>query len=124
MAITPEEFKARFPEFDSVDDLRVQTFIDKMLLNVGENEWGAYFVEGQLYLTAHLLTLAERASNSGGTPGAGPVVSRKIGDVSVSFASPTASTGDASEAYYKQTAYGEEYWRLMRIVGEGMVAVV
>lgn len=124
MAITPAEFKARFEEFASVPDLRVQTFIDKALLNIGESEWGAYFVEGQLYLTAHFLTLANQSQNSGGAPSPGVVSSRKIGDVSVTFAVPTEATGDAAASYYNQTAYGQEYYRLMRIVGEGMVAIV
>jgi hypothetical protein len=124
VAITPAEFKERFPEFDSVDDLRVQTFIDKALLNIGESEWGAYFVEGQLYLTAHFLALDERSRNSGGTPEAGPVIARKIGDVSVTFASPASASGGSVENPYGQTSYGQEYWRLVKIVGEGMVAIV
>jgi hypothetical protein len=124
MAITPSEFKERFEEFASTSDSRIQIFIDKALLNIGEGEWGAYFTEGQLYLTAHFLALANQTQNSGGEPVTGVVSSRKIGDVSVTFMVPTALQGDVATFFYNQTAYGQEYYRLMRIVGEGMAAIV
>ncbi|MEJ2568888.1 MAG: DUF4054 domain-containing protein [candidate division WOR-3 bacterium] len=95
MAITPSEFKERFEEFASTSDSRIQIFIDKALLNI-----------------------------SGGEPVTGVVSSRKIGDVSVTFMVPTALQGDVATFFYNQTAYGQEYYRLMRIVGEGMAAIV
>lgn len=128
MAVIPTDFKARFPEFDSISDARIQSFIDKALLNLSESVWGDYFVEGQLYLAAHFLTLAIASENSGGSGAgvaAGPVASRSIGDVSVSFAVPSdVSSGSGTAAYFSKTPYGLEYWRLVKIVGEGLVAVV
>ncbi len=123
MAITPAEFQARFTEFVSVSDPRIQTFIDKALLNLDEGVWGNYFVEGQLYLTAHFLTLAEiSAKSSSGSAGLSPLASKSIGDVSYSFATGTVESG--SETYFQATTYGQEYWRLCKIVGAGIVAII
>ena len=126
MAIVPSDVKTRFPEFSAVADARVQTFIDKALLHLDESLWGTYFIEGQLYLTAHFLSLSLTTDSSGGSsPGvSGPVASRSIGDVSVSFVVPDSSNTTESSVFYGKTPYGQEYWRMVKIVGEGIVAVV
>jgi len=124
MSITPTEFKVRFPEFDLVLDARITTFINKALLNIDVGVWGNYYEEGQLYLTAHFLQLAIQSENSdGSTSGNAPISSKKIGDVAISFAVGSVESG-TSAAYFNSTAYGQEYWRLCKIVGEGMVVVI
>lgn len=119
--MTPTEFKARFPEFDSVDDSRIQVFIDDAELELDEGVWGTWYEKGLAYLTAHFLTIANQtAAGASGSTG-GPVASRSVGDVSISFARG-ASTG-ATEDYFNSTSYGQEYFRMVNIVGVRALAV-
>ena len=122
--IYPADFKIRFPEFDTISDARIQIFIDKSILNLDEGLWDARYNEGLYYLTAHFLQLGENTANQGGgSGGTAPLSSKSIGDVSISFATGSID-GDSSAAYYNSTTYGQEYWRMLMIVGEGMVAVI
>lgn len=120
-SITPTEFKARFPEFATIADARIQIFIDDSELEMSESYWGDLFARGQSYLTAHLLALGEQSATgaSGGT--AGPVTSKSVGGVSVSFGGPTIT--DSTEGYWLTTSYGQEYWRLLQQIGLGWVIV-
>jgi hypothetical protein len=124
MALVPADFKIRFPEFDAIDDLRVQFWLNDAILEVGEDAWGTLGEKGAMLLAAHFLQLdLERQgdeSNSGGLVSS-RVTMRKVGDVQVSFARATAD--DATEDWYLQTSYGSEYLRLKLRVGMGAVAV-
>ena len=84
--------------------------------------WGTLYVQGCLYLAAHLLTLQVRTAAAGaGESGAGPVTRRKAGDVEVSHG---AAVGVLSrDAVYATTPYGIEFLALARSVG-GVGAVV
>lgn len=117
MAITPALFKIRFPEFDSVDDARIQIYIDDSVLIVNENYWGVKYNLGLYYLTAHYLALAisnEAIVSSGPAPPGltGPVSSRSVGDSSISYSNNPAD-GDASK-YLSQTSYGAHFLYLMQ----------
>ena len=119
--MTPDEFKVRFPEFDSIEDDRIQFFLDKAALLVSECRWGTLYDEGVALLAAHYLALSIiQESASSATPSF-PVSSKKVGDVQINYAVPTAASG--TEAYYNSTPYGQEYWSLVRLVGIGAVAV-
>ena len=120
MAITPASFKARFPEFASVSDARVQVFIDDAELELNETCWGDLYNKGLSYLTAHFLSLGEGSSNGDANP-QNVLTSRSVGDVSVGF--QAASTLSTDEAYFGSTVYGQEYWRMLMQVGMGAVAI-
>jgi hypothetical protein len=122
MAITPADFKARFPEFGSVPDSRVQFWLDDAVLEVGESAWGELYEKGVFLLAAHLLSLDQINQDEDGSGGVtGNVNSRSVGDVSVSFAKATSDS--SSDDWYLQTSYGSEYLRLKKRVGMGIVAI-
>jgi hypothetical protein len=120
MAVTPADFKERFPEFDSVSDTRVQLFLDDAALELDEGRWGDLYDKGLSYLTAHLLYIGEQSS-AGQGEGGGPLSTKAVGDVSLSFGSYL--TTDNKAAVFNATSYGQEYYRLMMMVGMGAVAV-
>jgi hypothetical protein len=120
MAVTPADFKERFPEFDSVSDTRVQLFLDDAALELDEGRWGDLYDKGLSYLTAHLLYIGEQSS-AGAGEGSGPLTSKSVGDVSLSFGANLAADTDA--ASFNATSYGQEYYRLMMMVGMGAVAI-
>jgi len=113
MAITATGFKSRFPEFSTVDDSRVETFITRAELFVNEGTWDTLYNEGLYYLTAHFLKKSQDMANGGGA--SGPIASKSIGDVSISYASSASSSG--FENSYNSTPYGVEFWNMAMIVG-------
>jgi len=121
MALTPADFKIRFPEFVTVDDARIQFWLDDAALEVGEAAWGPLYEKGSMLLAAHLLELdIQRVDSGSGSSSLARVTSKKVGDVSVTFA---RSSTDSTEDWYNQTDYGSEYLRLKLRVGMGAVAV-
>lgn len=124
MAVTPTTFKARYTEFSSETDARVQVYIDDAELEMNEGQWGTLYDRGLSALTAHLLAIANRnavATTGTGTSVGGTVQKKSVGSVAVSFASiPILSS---VESFYMSTSYGAEYWRLMKHVGMEVVVV-
>jgi hypothetical protein len=119
---TPAEFKTRFPEFANVSDAEIQTQLDRALAYLPEDRWGCYYEDGVYLLAAHFLAIKIAREASGGSGGsAGSVSSRKVGDVTVTFA--RLPSGSASQDFYMSTPYGQEWWVLMRLVGMGAVAI-
>lgn len=114
VAFDPARFKARYPEFSTVDDMVL----------------GDYFVEATLYLnntdTSRVQDVAQRAlllnmlvahigalngsgvNGAGASPLVGRISSATEGSVSVSteFAAPTSGT----QAWFFQTKYGTSWW--------------
>lgn len=127
MAITPQDIRDRFPEFDDVaayPDARIQTWIDKGVGELSVVAWGDQYDEGLLFFVAHFLAWSTMMTSSGGAAGSvGPVASKSVGDVSISFASVVGPTASPTESFYSSTAYGQEYWRLVQMYGVGMLAV-
>jgi hypothetical protein len=126
MTVTPATFKARYTEFSTLSDARIQIFLDDAALEMDSGRWGDLYDRGQAALAAHLLALAERgaAGSTTGISGQGPLTSRSVGDVSVGFGFGSSGGGNSStEASYMSTVYGQDYWRLVQIVGFGAVVV-
>ena len=119
--ITPAQFKERFPEFDSIADARIETFINKAALLVGSCKWGDLYDEGIALLAAHYLALSILQESASSAISSFPVSSKKVGDVQINFAIPASAS--AMESFYTKTPYGQEYWALVRLVGIGAVAV-
>lgn len=117
MAITPALFKVRFPEFDTVADDRIQLFLDDAALVMDAGVWGDVYDLGQSYLAAHYLALANKSAGGSSGSVSGPIASRSVDGVSVSYAgSPSASTS-ANAGYYSTTSYGQRYMTLLKNLG-------
>lgn len=120
MTVSADDFVERFPEFESVEEARIELFLDDAALELDTSRWGDRYDKGQALLAAHYLTLSLKAA-SGATSSAGAVSSKSIGDVSVSYA--VASSLSKTEDFYSSTIYGLEYLVLARFVGAGAVAI-
>lgn len=73
------------------------------------------------YLAAHLGALYQRASGGGSAGGSGAIASEAVGDVSVSYATPSHDLNDAA---YATTFWGVQFLALSRrsAARVGMVA--
>lgn len=117
---TASDVKQRYPELIGISDSTVNLAIADAVPFFDEARWESFFAQGFCAFVAHQLRANERAAAGGGTA-SGPVVSKTVGDVSVSYQAGAAlRTGDA---YYAATPYGQRYLQLRRIVGLGAVAV-
>lgn len=106
-------FKARFPEFTVVADVLVNLVLDEAIVQVGETWLERDRARAQMLLAAHTLTMEgepQRSTSGNGAAGSGLMVSRSVGDVSVTF----ANTSSASATGNGGSHYGKEFDRLMR----------
>lgn len=111
-------FKARFPEFASLEEARIAIFLDEAQAEVGDTWIEADRSIAVLCLAAHLLTAQGISSNSpggGGVATAGAIKRRKVGDVEVEYetSGATPATG-SSVATAGTTHYGRRYLELKR----------
>ena len=112
--ITPTAFKARFPEFSSIDDIRIQIFIDDALLVVNETTWGTLYSIAVYYLSAHYLALSEDSLN-GNSGSVGNVSSQGVDGTSISF--NTYSPDNSSQTYWLSTQYGQRFYSMIKSLG-------
>lgn len=105
MSFSFQEFKTRFPEFDSIDQDYYNAVKSSAVLEVNPNVWKLKTDEGVKLMTAHLLTIGARGGTSG------TVISEKVGDLERKYSdnSVTAGTGSLSS-----TTYGLEFERVTR----------
>ena len=122
MATTTALFKARFTEFASIADARIQLFLDDAELAMDEAIWDVYFDVGQSYLAAHYLALAEKSAVGSSVGTSGPVVGRTVDGVSISYGSGAPSPNQ-NAAYFQTTQYGQRYLVLMKNLGTRMSLV-
>ena len=118
--VIASDFKARFTEFNSVDDARIDLFIEDAYLQVGST-WGKLQDLGVLYLSAHLLTLATKSA-SGISSAVDTVASKSVEGVSISYA--TQSPTNDKQAYYMTTTYGQRFLELSKMVNVGRALLV
>ena len=113
--LTPTAFRLRYPSFveASYSNATVQLALEDIALEMNETQWGNLYERGAYALTAHLLTITA----TGVGPVAG-VVSRSVGDVSVTFAAGSSAMDDLGS-----TRYGGEYVRLRQLISGGPVVV-
>lgn len=123
--ITPADFKIRFPEFTGVDNTRIQLFIDDSVLILNEAFWGPKYDMGLSYYSAHLLKIAIRTEpglNSSAN-NVGPISSKSVDGVSVSYAISASSSTDTADDFLKSTAYGQRYLLLRKSLGVGAMSI-
>ena len=113
MATTPEEFKVRFPEFDSVAAARIQLFIDDTIGLMGDTEshWHGNYDVAQCYLTAHLLVVGTVQSD-GDSGVLAPIEMQEVDDVVIKQA---VDSVNMSEGELGTTSYGKRYITYRRI---------
>lgn len=99
---TADEFAARFPEFEDIDDDLLAACLAEASRQVDESWLEADFKTAILYYTAHLMQTSEGAYDSGG------LKSFSVGPISVTF-------GDAKgNIDLTATSYGQNYLQLLR----------
>lgn len=119
---TSAELKARYPEFAGVADLLVDMIIAEVSPMVDDGWVAADRKPGVLALAAHTLSregYPARAGAGGGAfdPTNRPVISRKVGDVAVTYGRTDGGADEASSGgyNYKSTVYGQTFLRLLRL---------
>lgn len=112
-------FLARYPEFEQHDANRIVLFLSDAKAEMSESRWGDLYQRGLCALTAHLLYLDDLRRQSQGQA-VKAVTSERAGELSVNFAMPTLT---GSESDYQLSAYGQEYLRLRKLVGVGVMVV-
>jgi hypothetical protein len=114
-------FRARFPQFDSVDDAVVTLCLDDAELDAAESVFGDLWGLAVSWLAAHYL--ATRYDLAGGASGSAPLqrqTARTVDKASVTF----ADTGEGGfDSMLASTRYGQEFLRLgRRFTGGPIVA--
>ena len=107
--VTPADIKLRFPEFTTVDDSRIQLFIDDATATVNTKCPNSDLMIA--YLTAHLLTLGTQ-TEAGDTTPIQTIASESVGDVSRSFGGTASSS--SNDNFYTGTAYGMRFLDLRK----------
>ncbi len=113
--IDSASFKIRFPEFDTVDNARVDLFIGDSVIMLNETYWGDKYDLGLYYLTAHYLSLSIKSGAGSPFSGSGPIASRSVDGTSVAYA--VAASDDEWKNYLLRTTYGQRYLALVKTLG-------
>lgn len=112
VSFDPAAFKARYPEFTTLDAGLLQSYFDETALLLDNTE-SSRVREVEIrkpllwMLTAHIAFLNGGANGQAPTPLVGRVASATQGSVSVSLDMPS---GSANSAWYMQTKYGAAFW--------------
>ena len=107
MAVTAKEIKDCFAEFAGLSDALVDKWRLQAERRVNLVQWQGKADDAILWLTAHLLKLDKQAK-SGSDPAAGPVQSKKVGDLTTTFAVSSKLNNSSLET----TLYGRYYREL------------
>lgn len=123
--ITPADFELRFPEFIETDENRIQLFIDDATLILNESFWGLKYDMGLSYYSAHLLKIALRTEPglSSSANNVGPISSKSVDGVSVSYAISSSSSTDTADDFLKSTVYGQRYLSLRKTLGTAAMSI-
>lgn len=100
-----------FPSLSTVSDELFASAIEAAACLFNADAWGCHLRMGSIYATAHLLT-AQSQGTTGGS--AGPVSSRSMGPVSMSWA---VATPDGSDSFWASTGPGRSYLMLRDQLG-------
>lgn len=125
---TLADFRTRFPVFAAVPDETAEAVLAEAIANVGGTFIERDRTPAILYLTAHLLAadgwLSGAGAGGGGAAVTGPIRSRTVGDVSVTFAGVSSKAGDGSiVGQYLSTVYGQRYLALLRLNSPAILVV-
>lgn len=125
MTVSPDGFRARFPEFKDVVDDDLLFWLNEGVGTINTSSLGDRADLGVMLYAAHMLVMQlreRRAVSGGGIPGDPYMVttSKTVGPVSKSM-SPIggAAGGDARSGDYASTSYGQRLWRMLRAASLG-----
>lgn len=117
--ITYDDFVAALPEFSDTAyaQATVNFWIEQAKAHLNEGRLGKKYDLACIYFVAHHVALSranERAAASGGAPGqqTGPISSKSIGPVSVSYDTSSVTLNGAGA--WNATAYGRKYFQIVR----------
>lgn len=100
-----EMFRIVAPEFASVSDGDVSDLITVATSQMNANLFGDLYTIAAVYLAAHAKSVADRTSGV-----AGPLTSRRAGEVQESYGASVKSGASA----YESTAYGQQFLQIRR----------
>lgn len=118
-----EDFLARYPELKNVDTGQLSLALEDAALEVSAPVWGKLHQKGVFSLAAHLL-YAGGAISDDRKPGepAQAATSMSGGGLSIGMADPGTGFG-ANNQGLAMSSYGQEYLRLLQLVGRYMLVV-
>ncbi len=118
--MTLAEFLAIFPEFTSFNPARITFWLSVTVNMIDPTRWGALSQQGQALLTAHFAMIDQQNQNAP-TQGQvnGPISSKSVAGVSVT--KDTQAVVMEKAGHYNATNYGQQYVRLMKMMGAGAV---
>ena len=121
-ALTPDEFRALFPEFDAEQfpDARLSIRLEAANHFFASDRWGELRKYAMGLYAAHFLSIAGGAGST--TAGTGIVASKSVDGASVSYDNSTASEQGAG--FWNASRYGRELYQLIRLYGAGMAFVL
>ena len=120
--VTNDQFRFDFPAFRDVEGFTNATLT--MYLTVAGNllsphRWGDLWTLGQELWAAHFILLDridEQSVERGNNTPTGPVISKTVGAVSVSYAD---SSLEKDVGHWNTTSFGRRFIRFARLVGAG-----
>lgn len=129
MTVTVQSFRLNFPQFADTEvfpDPLLAFWLTTSANFVNADRWGALTDYGVSLVLAHFLTLLARdvaVAELGGNPGeaSGPVSSKSVGKVSVSYA--TDATALANGGNWNATSFGQQYLTQARVMGAGPLQI-
>ncbi len=101
-----------FPGLSTTDPALRALMLSSAACEFNECAWGCSLLLGHVYLTAHMLTMANGGASTGG--GGGAVTSKSMGPVSIGYAAPTSGQNDGA---FGETAAGRQYLALRNSLG-------
>lgn len=109
MAVSAQDIKDRFDEFDDVDSSVIDLAIAEAGRRINSTQWGPSKTDdGTLYLACHLLKFGAKGDGLA----SGPMTAKRVGDVSAAFAVADIFKRSALAA----TAYGRYFLDLQSTV--------
>lgn len=119
------DIRTRFPDvFTDTDDDVMDMCIAEAVLLINVTKWGDFYDTGLLYLSAHLIVSTNPDQVNAGDAGAGgPVSSRRVGDVAVSYGSSASASSKSVADDFSSTAYGRRYLQYRRLIQGGPLAI-
>lgn len=125
MTVSNASFRADFPEFSNAitfSDQQVNFWLNfvNIQLSSSPTDWGVWLDPATELLMAHNLAIeaVNMRAGANGIPGAiaGPVASKSVGGVSVSYSGAAVIEGAGD---YNLTTYGLRFTRMASMVGSG-----
>lgn len=121
----PATFRSHFPAFADTaryPDATVQFFLDLGTAMCNPDRWLNFQQYGAELVCAHFLAMQQLAMQGGATTGVpglatGPRSSKSVSKVSVGY--DVGITAIEGAGPFNYTMYGQEYWRMVLLVGTG-----